>query len=441
MNRKNPSTWIVDYSPLSVLAFRDARPFQAGQSFSARSLHFPPPPAAVYWAARPLFSKLNKEDHPVIRGYAVRQGDRDLLPVPMDLHARYNSVTGEPEEWELLRPLESCPEVAFIGREVAAPFVGESREKVKPVEDGLLTSLAWRQYLLGDLNNDDHPPRAALVPNNRLVLSESRTGLELEGRKNRHGRLYTEQTLRLVRDLDPSSREVVRLRAGFHLPDTPDTLGDHLSATVRFGGEAKLAHIEAHRGDWTPAGWNGERPLADQVRTGILESASNGCARLKLCLLTPAVFSASVQVLRKWTSTPAWRPGWFPRAGKLWTPQFTDPPSYQLTLRAAMTAKPYPLGFWDTRHRADDAEYQDEVGNRESAGTGTPKPLYRCLPAGAVWFLELGANNGASLEEALLELFDHFWLKTVCVRKNQSETWFGRMGFGLTAIGVSNYAK
>jgi hypothetical protein len=51
--------WTADFEAVSGLAFRDARPLQAGESSIARNLDFPPPPNAFWSSVRTVLRGRN----------------------------------------------------------------------------------------------------------------------------------------------------------------------------------------------------------------------------------------------------------------------------------------------------------------------------------------------------------------------------------------------
>lgn len=87
------------------------------------------------------------------------------------------------------------------------------------------------------------------------------------------------------------------------------------------------------------------------------------------------------------------------------------------------------MGFWDTRRGGGEAD-------GPHAG---PKPLYRMVPAGAVYFVEVRPAPGASAETAVNALLHFLWLRSLAVTRDGRDTFFGRMGFGLTVVGGWEY--
>src|SRR5207245_2724049 len=108
----------------------------------------------------------------------------------------------------------------------------------------------------------------------------------------------------------------------------------------------------------------------------------------KLCLVTPTIFSASLRLLRRKPNTDAWRPFWL--SDRLQPPGEHYLQHCRLRLVAAVTPRPYPLGFWDSK---PEYKLDDQAAERLEGGPGAAKPLYRCLPSGSVYFVELTPHD------------------------------------------------
>jgi len=95
-----------------------------------------------------------------------------------------------------------------------------------------------------------------------------------------------------------------------------------------------------------------------------------------------------------------------------------------LELHAAVVGRPFPLGFWDSKQ-----------GDRDSEQRAGPRPLYRAVPAGAVYYLTLRPAPGKSLDSAIDVLFERLWFRSLHRNRRNEITYFGRAGFGVMAIG------
>jgi hypothetical protein len=167
---------------------------------------------------------------------------------------------------------------------------------------------------------------------------------------------------------------------------------------------------------------------------GIRGSGSSFEARLRLVLLTPAVFSANLIGLAPhradWVEAPAWRPFWLQT-----TPQPMPwlPAGSTIQLEAAIVGRPTAVGFWDS----------DSHAGAGSNGPGGPRPMYRAAPAGSVYHLRLQGSSEDLVRRAIHRLFDLFWFRTIHIgrqadRDTRVKSFFGRTGFGTTVIGASD---
>jgi hypothetical protein len=386
----------VDFEPVTGLTMRDARPFQAGESGTAHNLEFPPPPGSFALEAAKLVRSAGRRVTP--RGFSLICDDEEWYPPPLDLHFYEGN-------WVVLAPFS--PDDPVMWRK---PVVASKEQTGR-----LVTTETMAAYLRNGLDGTAVGPDSS-VSLRDIVKSEFRTGVALGGRKALPGQLYTEQISFLKR------KGHFRFRLGLEV--TGDEIPNQESV-VKLGGESRLAHVRLS----TQKGWK-----LDTRRHDVLASIPRRHGRLlvKLCLLTPAVFSAQMRLLQG-SNAPAWRPNWM-KLGLMVRPPFDAP--YQVRLVAAITGKPFPLGFWDGQRQIRDSA-------AEGAGLGAPKPLYRCLPAGSVFYLEL-QPDGAE-EDALEAFFKVFWLRSLLVRAAEGcspgLTHFGKLGFGWTAIGGWNYAS
>jgi|GEM_PF-2645140 len=421
----------ADINPVTGFTFRDARPFQAGDDTTATNMPFPPIPAA-FWgaacaAARPCFG-------PPQRAYlfGLARGQVDYFPSPLDL--RMEKIEGPQESrrdplWTRLLPVRDPGIVAMKGLASPALFVPAESFAAESLEHRLMTGAQWGAYLRGARLPGKPLKEEAVVKNQMRVgvqLGSLPTSLTAESRREPRlaapGRLYSEQ----VAFLDRKDGGVV-FRLGLEFDSPIETSKLPLESTVRLGGEGRLAGIQFE------PGWDGgfDDKLMNAVKGNVLKQNAPPFL-VKLCFLTPTVFSANREWLLNRPDTPAWRPCW------LWPHKACRPPhssGYKLKLVAALVDKARPAGFWDAK-----AEYpKDEGGKADRPGAGAPKPLYRFLPAGAVYFLEL-YPDGRQPAKALDKFFEDFWLNTILVRKDNTLSFFGRMGFGITVIGDWNYA-
>jgi CRISPR-associated protein Cmr3 len=415
-------TYAAEFTPISGLVFRDARPFEAGTDTVSSNLDFPPPPEA-FWSALNRVLKGISPRTLRIRAFYLADKTGPLLPAMADLIR----VSPADDPWatgtlSLLQPRQNSSE---IGSGLKTVWLADRSVRSKPCEGELLRPDDFLLYLIGAANSLG---ARRLIESKLLMAEDRRTGVELRGRNVKEGQLYTAPVIFLNR------ADGVRVKAVFEVRDTltQDFPQDHI---VRLGGEGKLAHLKITPS--TEAAF-GVLPAAAQgnISTAIWNnSQGNPPFRVRLCLLTPAVFSARKELLRlPGTQTPAWRPFWMDNSEGGWCRPIFDGQRYRLRLVAAAAPKAFALGAWDRSEHI-------------------PRPLHRCQPAGTVYFLELEPAGGATAKEALDQFFQDFWLGTLLVkvkpanpsragvkRTSQSVSPHGLRGFGCTVIGAWNYA-
>ncbi len=423
----------ADFAPVAGFTFRDARPFQAGENTAARSLPFPPIPAPFWSAAcAAVRPQIGSPKRAYLFGLA--RSHVDFFPPPLDL--RVEDLEGKPDKnrdpsWTRLLPVKDPGIVAMKGLASPVLFAPEASFSSKSLEHRLLTGAQWRAYLTGESLT------GTVRSEKEFLKNDVRVGVQLgkrrdpakeqsrdEPRQATPGRLYSEQ----IAFLDPKQGGVV-FRLGLEFGSPVGATGSRLDTSVRLGGESRLAGVRFE------AGWDGgfDENLMKSVKGRVLKQTGPPW-RVKLCFLTPTVFSANLRWLQESPgNTPAWRPFWL-KPGKLSEPPHSS--AYRLKLVAALVDKARPVGFWDSK-----SEYpKEERQEAKRPGAGAPKPLYRIMPAGAVYFLELHPA-GCEPDQALDAFFEDFWLKTILVRKDRELSFFGQMGFGITVIGDWDYAR
>jgi CRISPR/Cas system CMR-associated protein Cmr3 (group 5 of RAMP superfamily) len=427
--------YVAEFTPVSGLVFRDARPFQAGQDTVSANIDFPPPPEAFWSALNRSLAALGQRGilrRLRVRAYYLADKDGPLLPAMADLFTvtPADDLYGE-ETFRILRPHKVLSRIARGPEQLELLWLGEQVAHSHPCERSFLRPDSFLCYLLDEVQ--ELTRFGDLVSIKSLFYEEQRTGVQLSGRNAQEGRLYTEKIV------FPNIDRQVRFCLVF---DTPSGLKEESALAdrlVHLGGEGKLARLRIFKTDGQKLPVLPSR-AREQVFSKVINHGSDGQTfRLKLCLMSPAVYSARKELL--WclgTRTPSWRPFWMHNASNGWCRPIFDNQSYRLRLVAAAAGKAVPLGAWDRARQI-------------------PKPLHRCQPAGAVYYLELEPRNGTVPEKALNDFFDDFWLGTLLVRTRPAKAQTNRKGqtsgrsrdtisshglrgFGWTTIGVWNYA-
>lgn len=414
--------------PLDVLFFRDSRPFAAGETGRAEG-SFPPTPAPLAGALRSLamaclgvdfvdyankarkgqwgdsvFGIAGTPDDLgpfVITGpFLSAPGDeggeeRLLLPVPRDL------LCGEYGEAVFLQPVRepgwpiraSAPSSReTIGSHSAlllslAPHL--LRGRAKAVESGHLAGSVLTAYLTGETRKTAGWLEAPAGE------PEPRVGLEIsEGNTAEKGMIYTVSFTRPVRENMAFWVHVV-YNAGGEQPHPFTSSNGHPLSFLKLGGESRTAHIQA---DSMPPAPLDELTAQKKVLVQALENEM----RFKLYLMTPALFAG----------------GWIPDGVS--TADFSFFPVRGVAARmvAAAVGKPLDIGGWDLAR-------------------GGPRPMFRAVPPGSVYFFQCEQPLGKEQAKALV---DRFHFQSAMAGDSPTHPIFARLlkpsGFGLCAVGI-----
>lgn len=407
---------------LDVLVFRDARPFEAGETHLSSSV-FPPPPPTVLGMLRAALLEKGLQaagtdfdayrDAPSgsdavvddlrmrfghgsdsfgtlrMRGpFVYFEGDAPgfWFPPPLDavqdgrrlvplrpaaaLLANQSSSGGQVAAGAAARQLTPLGLRAGSGREPEAPGV----------------AFLHAATLVSLLADNDAPVDRELET--RLVYNETRTGIQLDERKvTVPGMLYSQQVVRPA----PGMRLVVDVEG-----DGVAGLGDALRP---LGGEGRMA--------WT-AGQGGGSAIGAALAE--LESGAQGQelreavrynrGRFKLYLATPAIFARG------------------------WLPDGIDP----VTLEGTFAGRRYRL-VSAAIGKAQQFSGWDLLCNR-------PKPMRSAVPAGSVYFLEPTAEISAGeLADVVEALFAAHHVRPYPCDPSGATGYPDHQGFGVTLVG------
>jgi len=166
------------------------------------------------------------------------------------------------------------------------------------------------------------------------------------------------------------------------------------------GGERRLSYW--HEG-MPQNGWDFP---AEKIRTALAEQKTEK-KRIRMILATPAIFS------HVYKDCQGWLPGWLKLDGSeiIGAPK-NAPLGVRMKLVSASVGRWKPISGWCLEK-----------------GKQGPKPIYRLVPAGSVYFFEVQDGDAFELAETL-------WLKSVC-DKDQHRC----DGFGLALWGVWDYSN
>ena len=425
---ENNSIW-MRIEPFDVLMFRDSKPFAAGESFRARSV-FPPtsypfigafrsqiltdilPKIGTNFAA--FAQSLSSDPSPNLSELISIVGTSDNYgqlsfrgPFPALLTGDAFKHLYFPAPYDLgtkshLSPVKAPLLTYETSRCVdgqQAPRVWSRRPLGKTLQEAFLTDIGLIHYLEGKLPTEEETAY-------ELTHHEERAGIALDSATGvaKQGLFYLTEMLRL-RGVEADSRigfafEIQGLSAfresadsrlqQFNLPE---------SAPIKLGGEGRAASYQ----------------VVDVNPLLTLERSSEKIARkidetgqFKLYLASPAIFSG----------------GWMPdclKRGKSeedWKLELGDNQFIQVNLTAAVMGKPLSIGGWDLAKRA-------------------PKPMCKAVPAGSTYCFKI-KGDATGVGEKLVEAF-HGTCQMQYIA-NRSYSYLGQAGFGLTFVGVWDYA-
>lgn len=391
--------WIIEpYDPLIV---RDGRPFGPDPGARARSLDFPFP-STVAGGLRTRAGQSKNGYFDAGRIPVVKQvGLRGPLLVELDDHDIRNWLAPAPGDALLLRehdqatvyrhwlqPLATNGDFSDLPDGLAYP-VGLVQPDLKKSYKDAPHYWYWDR-LVAWLANPPGAPEivdaAALGHNGPgkdwrvhvAIASDSLTGID--------GALFATSGLEFWQQPSSTQKRLSQVRRLALAAEAANL--DDLTIAAGFaplGGERRTMR------------WQRSKTAMPSMPEGLAEAiAQTGDCRL--ILLTPACFDEG------------WRPSW------LLQPRHGVAP----TLQAAVVGKPQTVSGWD---------FEKKPGKDEQAG---PKPTRRLVPAGSVYFLQLG-KDAASIRQWV----EAMWLANVSDVEEDRLT-----GFGLAAIGVwSGQAK
>jgi len=422
------SIW-VRIEPFDVLMFRDSKPFSAGESFRARSV-FPPTSYPFIGAFRSqiladILPKIgasfttfkqalestpspNLSDLISIVGTSDNYGQLSFrgpfpalltednfkhlyFPVPYDLgiRSRLSPVGGA------LLTYETSPCVD----KQQAPRIWSRQPLGKTLPEAFLTDIGLIHYLKGEAPTEEEMVHG-------LAQREERAGIALDSatRAAKQGLFYMTEMLRLGSGYP--DREIgfafkiqglTAFRGSGDIRLQPFSFPE--SAPIKLGGEGRAASYQ----------------VVDADPFFTLEKCGEGIAnkideqgQFKLYLASPAVFAG----------------GWLPDCLKQdgseegWKLRLDDNQSIQVDLIAAVMGKPLSIGGWD-------------LAKRE------PKPMIKAAPAGSTYFFKIKEHSNG-VGEKLIEAFHG----TCQIQSLADESYcsLGQAGFGLTFVGVWDYA-
>ncbi len=389
--------------PCDVCLFRDGRPFSAGEGHRARSI-FPPTPNTIQGTIRSkvLAERCGRyqeyrdgclnctQNHDCtipaeigtpargdygrmhLKGALIAKYEKSVLtayfPVPADVvQIKDKSNSTADSQLRYLSPLrEKIPGKNDLPYSLHSLWSSET----KPVEavQGYWSDRDLTNYLLGKYPNN-------FITASNLYERESRFGIEVDNsiQAVKEGNLYQTEFIRCQENIGL----YVEVQGITTLSSRPDSEVD----LIGIGGENRVAsYVKIPAIDWS----HFQKELIHKIQK------SDG---FKLYLATPTI----------------WEKGWLPK----WiAPENNLCGEYEginLQLIAAAIAGYQTIGGWDIAENK-------------------PKPTYRAVMAGSVYYFETKAAP-----EKIIEAFH--W------KNLADENADAQIGYGLTLVGSWNYYK
>jgi len=373
--------------PLDTLFFRDGRPFTMGAETWANPV-FPPYPSTLYGAIRTwlIFERGTLKDFESgkfkdelgtptekgslnIKGPFIGLDDTLYFSVPNDLLKKKDKNDNKLFKIDLLK----SPEILISDYPLEKTLINKSDFTLKEIDwfinmafmkDYLLSGKAFmKDYLLSgkkaDLTFDVKEKKDFFLHEKKTGIKRSRKTLSSE-----EGYLYRIPMIRLERKEGKVSLFVEI--EGLDVNNYPE------GGLIQLGGEGRVAKISKY---------------ANDLLKTLKEMTSKFEFKIfKLYLATPAIFEN----------------GWLPK----WIDKESFKGNYNgidLKLIACSIGKYNLIGGWD-------------LANQK------PKPMYKAVPAGSVYYFEILNNTSAE------KIKETFHLKNVS-DKNSEE------GFGLSLVG------
>jgi len=269
----------------------------------------------------------------------------------------------------------------------------------KTLQESFLTDTELGRYLKGEV-----PAEGEIA--HGLAQREERAGIALDSitRAAKQGLFYMTEMLRLGSgDSNSEIGFAFKIQGLNAFRDSADIRLQPYSlpnsAPIKLGGEGRAASYQIVDVDPLLA----FKKCGEEIAKKIDE---NG--RFKLYLASPAIFAG----------------GWLPDCLKQdgseedWKLQLGSNQSIQVDLMAAAMGKPLPIGGWDLAKQA-------------------PKPMVKAVPAGGTYCFKV-KGDPKGVGEKLIEAF-HGTCQIQSLADG-SYSQLGQAGFGLTFVGVWDYA-
>ena len=374
----------ISLEPADTFFFRDGKPFSRGEQTEATGI-FPPFPATVYGALRTAYisekgwKEFEEEDKSIktvigtktshgkfcVKGlFLERKGENEIIyfPLPRDLVTLKKMDNGESKTLHLNLRNDN-----FNSNSKTKQMLFSDRSDVEYPSGALLESGFLKSYLLtGASNGLQYRP----LFQEDYLIHEPKVGIErdLNNPENIEGRLYRVNMMRLKTD------------AKYQILVDVENIDMPNSGILKFGGENRAFIYRKSAAEIFD--------YKDSEKEKVI-NAIEKTRQFKLYCATPAIWNCE-------NDDEGWIADWM--NGNEYN--YKD---IKCKLIAAVVGKPVNIGGWDI-------------------AKGEPKKMYRAIPAGSVYYLQLETGTGE-------DVFNAFHYRNISINRANE-------GLGLTLIGL-----
>ena len=328
---------IIEINPLDTLFFRDGKPFTMGEDTWADAI-FPPSPSVIYGALRSAyfanhigkFQKLKNENNLDVKGE-----DPTLNLKIKSIYLKINDEIFFPIPLDLVKKKNEENKALKIHNK-KSEFISNSKVQQHLIYSNDENIENIKDGILNDLDFTEYlnlkSKEFYYLKLSDYLISEPKVGIARSSNTHttEEGKLYRVDMKRLAKDNNQISMVV-----DFDNLDIPK------QGLLKLGGEGKSAKYQK---------------INTQLEIDFPEFAENE-TQFKLVLTSPAIFEN----------------GWIPK----WIKKDSLEGEYnglKLKLITAVIGKPVHIGGFDMKKRM-------------------PKPMYKAVPAGSVYYFELDENG------------------------------------------------
>ena len=357
---------IIQIDPLDTLFFRDGKPFRMGEETWSNSI-FPPNPSVIYGALRSAYfanhiddlGKANEEDDPT-KGLKIK-GIYYLIDndiyFPLPMDCVKEKKDDDDDKPVKVSTLSMRKNDNLSNCPTEYLLFDRENRKVENVTDGLVRKSVFEKYLVNTLDN------FSISKMSDYVISEPKIGIGISKKTGASdkSKLYRVDMKRLSYKNNNKISILVNFFDDLNLPE---------EGIIKFGGEGKAARYNRYK----------EKDI--NIDFPKFKENAN---QFKIVLTTSAIFKNG------------WLPDWIDE-----TTLVGEFNGLKIKLLVAAIDKPIYIGGFDMKEKK-------------------PKPMFKAVPAGSVYYFELINGN---MEE----------VKNAFHQKAISDV-YSEQGFGIAYVG------